>query len=120
MNIVGVILQIAKCQPAAPALIEAEREISYGELARLVRATAQHLVTLGVTPGQRVALCLKDGADHLIAMLAVAWMGGVAVPLDWRARPAECARFIDDLGIACTLTEAGAAPAGAAPPRAVD
>jgi acyl-coenzyme A synthetase/AMP-(fatty) acid ligase len=36
----------------------------------------------------------------------VALMGGVAVPLDWRARPVENARFVDGLGLACVLAEA--------------
>ncbi len=112
MNIVGVILQFAKRQPDAPALLEAGREIDYGALGQLVRGTAQHLVTLGVRPGDRVALCLKDSVNHIVAMLAVAWMGGVAVPLDWRAKPAESGRFITDLGITCALTEPDAAPVG--------
>jgi acyl-coenzyme A synthetase/AMP-(fatty) acid ligase len=120
MNIVGIILQLAKRQPHAPALIEVAEEITYGELARLVRGTAQHLISLGVQPGDRVALCLKDSSHHIITMLAVAWMGGVAVPLDWRAKPAECARFIKDLGITCVLTEPGALPVEGAPSWVVD
>ena len=120
MNIVGIILQLAQRQPHAPALVEAEQELTYAELARLVRGTAQHLISLGVQPGDRVALCLKDGSHHIIAMLAVAWMGGVAVPLDWRAKPAECTRFIKELGVACTLTEPDAALLGDKPNFALD
>lgn len=115
MNVIAPILQFAKYRPAAPALIDAERQITYGELGEQVRRTAQHLIWLGARPADRIGLCLKDRADQVVAMLAIAWMGGVAVPLDWRAKPAENARFIGDLGLTAVLTEPGAAPAGAAP-----
>lgn len=110
VNIADLILQFAKHQPHAPALIEAERELTYAELARLVRGTAQHLSAQGLQPGNRVALCLKDTAGHIIAMLALALTGATAIPLDWRAKPAESARFIKQLNIICTLTEPDAPP----------
>ncbi len=115
MNVIAPILQFARYRPGALALIDADRRITYGELGRLVRRTAQHLISLGAGPGERIGLCLKDRADQIVAMLAIAWMGGVAVPLDWRAKPAENARFINDLGLAAVLTEPGAAQAGQAP-----
>jgi acyl-coenzyme A synthetase/AMP-(fatty) acid ligase len=115
LNVIAPILQFARYRPGALALIDADRRITYGELGGLVRRTAQHLISLGAGPGERIGLCLKDRADQIVAMLAIAWMGGVAVPLDWRAKPAENARFIGDLGLAAVLTEPGAAQAGEAP-----
>ncbi len=105
MNAISPILQFGKTRREVPALIDGGRTITYGELAVLVRRTAGHLAAVGISRGQRIGLCLKDTADHVVALLALAYMGAVAVPLDWRARPAENARFIDGLGIARVLAE---------------
>jgi acyl-coenzyme A synthetase/AMP-(fatty) acid ligase len=105
MNVVGPILHFGKTRPNAPALIEGERTISYHELAMLVARTAGHLAALGLQRGDRVGLCLKDTAAHVVALLAAARLGAVAVPLDWRARPAENARFVHGLGLKRVLAE---------------
>jgi acyl-coenzyme A synthetase/AMP-(fatty) acid ligase len=105
MNVIGGVLHFGKTRQDAPALIEGDRTITYGELAELVRRTACHLAALGLRRGDRIGLCLKDTSDHVVALLAVAWMGGAAVPLDWRARPAENARFVAGLGLSSVLAE---------------
>jgi len=106
MNLVGPLLHFGRTRPTSPALVEGNRTITYGELADLMRRTVWHLATLGLRRGDRIGLCLKDTSEHVVALLAVALMGGVAVPLDWRARPVENARFVDGLGLACVLAEA--------------
>jgi acyl-coenzyme A synthetase/AMP-(fatty) acid ligase len=105
MNATAPILHFGKTRRNKPALVAGARSISYGELAELVRKTAGYLRGLGFHRGNRIGLCLKDSPDHVIALLGVAHMGGVAVPLDWRARPAENARFVDALKVSCVLTE---------------
>ncbi len=105
MNVIGPVFHFGKTRQDAPALVEGERTITYGDLTGLVRRTACHLVVRGFGRGDRIGLCLKDTAEHVVALLAVAYMGGVAVPLDWRARPAETARYIDALGLTCVLVE---------------
>src|SRR5258708_31106880 len=88
MNLTDPVLRLGRMQPNAPALIEGERTISYGALADLVLRTAGHLAVLGVRPGDQVGLCLKDDWQHVVALLAVLWLGATAVQMDWRARPA--------------------------------
>lgn len=112
VNVVGSILHFGRTRKNEPALVEGTRAITYGELVELVRRTACHLASRGLRRGDRIGLCLKDCSDHVVALLAVAHMGGVAVPLDWRARPAENLRFIEGLGIACVLVEADSALTG--------
>ena len=103
MNIAGPILHFGQTRRNATALVDGERTITYGELAEVVRRRASHLASCGVRHGDRVGLCLQDTADHVVALLAVAQLGGVVVSLDWRARPAENVGFIDGLGLACLL-----------------
>ncbi len=105
MNVVAPILHFGKTRADALALVDRGRIICYGELDRLVRRTASHLAASGIQPGDRVGLCLKDTAQHIVALLAVAYRGAVAVSLDWRARLGENARFIDGLGLARVLAE---------------
>ena len=105
MNFIEPILRHAKLQPDAPAIIDDERTITYGELAPLVLRTAAHLASLGVKAEDRVALCLKDHWQHLVTLLAVGRMGAVMTPLDWRAKPPEQARIAAALGVKFALVE---------------
>jgi len=109
MNLIQPILNHAKIRPHAPALVDDEREIRYAELADLVLRTASQLAALGVVPGDRVGLCLKDSLEHIVALLAVARMGAVAVPLHWLAARAEISRFATELSIKLALVEAESA-----------
>ncbi|KAA8727926.1 AMP-binding protein [Corynebacterium phocae] len=61
--------------PARPACAG----LSYSQLADATDTAAAHLVTLGVKPGDRVALALPNSHFHLIAFLAVLKLGAVVV-----------------------------------------
>lgn len=93
MNLIDGILWQGRAQPATVALVDQDREITYGELSELVLRTAGHLRALGVQRGDYVGLCLRNNWRHVIALLAVARLGAVLVQIDPRARPAERARI---------------------------
>jgi acyl-coenzyme A synthetase/AMP-(fatty) acid ligase len=105
LNVVGPILHFGRVQPDAVALVEGERTITYGELAGLIERTGAHLLALGARPRDKIGLCLGDSADHVVTLLAVAHIGAVAAPLDWRARPAETGRLTDGLGFSRVIAE---------------
>jgi long-chain acyl-CoA synthetase len=107
MNLIEPILRHARLQPDAVAIIDDERAITYGELAPLVLRTAAHLAALGVKPGHRVALALKDHWQHVVALLAVGRMGAIMTPLDWRAKAAEQAQVARVLEVDFALVEPG-------------
>lgn len=120
MSVVGPILRFGTTRGEAHALVTGERAVTYGEFAGLVLRTAAHLAAHGMKRADRIGLCLRDGPDHLLALLAVAQLGATAVPLDWRAPPAENARLIAGLGLACVLVEKGARGVEGCPSLAVD
>jgi acetoacetyl-CoA synthetase len=73
---------LARAPRTRPALIEvtedeAPREWSTAELAGKVGALSRHLRSLGVMPGDRVAACLPNTAEAVIALLATTAIGAV-------------------------------------------
>ncbi len=107
MNTIDLITRHAANRPHHPAIIAGDRTLNYGELIALVRKTAFHLQSLGIKPGDRIGICLKDDADHVIAILAAANIAAAIVPIDWRARPAEKQRLARAFKVTAVLTEAG-------------
>jgi acyl-CoA synthetase (AMP-forming)/AMP-acid ligase II len=95
MNLTEPILRHGRMQPRSAAVIEREQTMTYGELADRVLRTAGHLVKLGIARGDHVGLCLKDGSQFIVALLAVARLGAIAVHIDSRSRPAERTRVVD-------------------------
>jgi len=120
MNFSAPIEHYAASQPERTAVVAGEASLDYAELARRVRSAAARLLELGVRPGDRVGLCLRDDADHLVALLAVARIGAVILPLDWRARPQELEGLARRFGAARVLVHPGAAPLASTPTAVLD
>jgi long-chain acyl-CoA synthetase len=69
----------AKAFPARPALNYMGRRISYESLNRLVNAFARALADLGIHPGDKVAVCLPNIPETVIANYAIFRIGAVVV-----------------------------------------
>jgi acyl-CoA synthetase (AMP-forming)/AMP-acid ligase II len=89
MNIAEVLTIPASMFPEARILTFQGRNFSYAEFAGLVARFANVLAGLGLKRGERVALLDTNSPQVLAAMLGVAAGGGIGVPLNFRARPAE-------------------------------
>ena len=94
MNLVQPILAHGRTRPNVPALTQGDRTLTYCDLATEVLRTAGHMIARGVGPMDRVGICLKDTIDHVVMLLAATRLGATAVPIDWRARPAEKMRAV--------------------------
>ena len=88
-NIALALEENASRRGAHPAIIEGTRTITYRELDPIVRRIAGHLSDQGVGEGSIVGVCLPDSADHLMINYAVARLGAVILPMDWRWTEAE-------------------------------
>ena len=76
------------------AIINPEREayvdsssglrLTFNELNERTNRLASSLLELGVLPGDRVALALMNSAEFVEAYFAIAKIGGIVVPLNWR------------------------------------
>lgn len=72
----------AERDASAVALVQANSELSYGELLARVKLLARGLVAAGLRAGQRVALLMNKSCDSVIALHAVLRTGCSYVPLD--------------------------------------
>jgi len=103
-----------------PAIVHGDRVITYGALDALVRRTAAHLYALGLAPGDVAGVALKDGAEHLVVLAALARAGIVILPLDWRWTAAEQERVAVHFGAKRVLVEPGLPAPQAIPCTRVD
>ena len=97
----------ARRRPDHPAIICGERTIDYAGLARQVGQTAGMLAEMGVSRGDIVGVALKDSPEHLIAMLAIAHLGAVILPMDCRWAPPEKNNLADWFAPLLILVDAG-------------
>jgi O-succinylbenzoate-CoA ligase len=90
------------------ALVEASRgrRFSYGEVDARANCLAAALSARGITPGQRVAVLLPNGVEFVETFFAVAKLGAVCVPLNWRLAPPELDFIIEDAGAVALIYDA--------------
>lgn len=72
--------------------------LSFAELNSRCNRLASSLLASGVKPGDRVALALMNSAEFIESYFAVAKIGGVVVPLNWRLVSDELEFILKDSG----------------------
>ncbi|MDP6692340.1 MAG: AMP-binding protein [Alphaproteobacteria bacterium] len=90
----SLIEMVARHPGAAPAIVDGEESISYGELLGASRRVAGGLARLGVGSGDRVALWLPNIPAWLVLSLACARLGAVVVSINTRFRAVEVADIV--------------------------
>jgi acyl-CoA synthetase (AMP-forming)/AMP-acid ligase II len=107
LNVADGVFHNARRRPAHPAIIDGARTITYAELAELISRTAGHLASIGTRPGDMIGVALGDDADHIVAWLAVAWLGAVILPMDIRWTAEEKRRIAIHFGARFVLVPEG-------------
>jgi acyl-CoA synthetase (AMP-forming)/AMP-acid ligase II len=79
-------------------VIAPERSVTFKQFAADVAAIADHLGSLGVAPGDRVAILDVNSLNFLETMCALGVMGAITVPLNYRQRLPEYRFQINDSG----------------------
>lgn len=87
----------AERQPDATALIDGDRQWTYGEFLDRIRATANFLAAHGVTAGDRVVCYCENRAEVLVAVYACARIGAVFSPVGAASTPDELTYVLNDL-----------------------
>ena len=106
MNLATAFLESARKAPEKAALFWGEAEYSYGHL----NAQSQRLASaLGIQPGERVGIWLRNCPEFVPAVFGILAAGGVVVPINNFLKPQEVSFILQDAGIRTLISEAGMA-----------
>lgn len=107
MNLSCAFASAAASHSKKTAVFWGEQEHSYEMLLAQSRALAAHLQgTLGVKPGDRVGLWLKNCPEFVPALFAVLELGAVVVPINNFLKADEVNHILVDAGIDVLITDA--------------
>ncbi|MCF5424599.1 amino acid adenylation domain-containing protein, partial [Pseudomonas syringae] len=87
--------QVTRRQAECAVIFEG-RSLSYSQLNTQANRLAHHLLTLGVGPDVRVAVCIERSLELPVALLAVLKAGGAYVPLDPDYPSGRLRHILDD------------------------
>jgi acyl-CoA synthetase (AMP-forming)/AMP-acid ligase II len=87
---IGALLRArARIDRDAPAVVEGNRQMTFGELNERVNRLAQNLAREGVGRGDRVAMLARNCAAWVEVELAAAKLGAIVAAQNWRLAPPE-------------------------------
>ncbi|OTA16198.1 Amino acid adenylation [Xenorhabdus beddingii] len=92
-------------RPDAIAVVFEGQTLSYGELNRRANRLAHHLISLGIRPDDRVAICLERSLEAVVGLLGILKAGGAYVPLDPVYPTERLAYLLEDAAPIVLLTQ---------------
>jgi len=104
------------------AIVDPRGATTYAALARLRNQVGQALHAAGLSPGDRVGLCLPNGVEYVALDLAILDLGLVKVALNEMLSPSDIAHCLNDSSVAVVFTGPGllgSVTAGAPPAATV-
>lgn len=105
-NLLDLVRSAARRTPDAESLVCGDRRLSYRELLKRCHAFGQALSSLGITPGERVAIFLDKRIETVVSMLGACAAGCVFVPVNPLLKPDQVAHALRDSGARCLVTTA--------------
>ena len=99
-NIGSLLTKRTLMNPSNEALFDVVQgqRFTYLELNDLTNTVAHGLLARGVKPGDRVALLLMNSTEFITTFFAIAKIGAVVVPLNWRLVADELEFILKDSG----------------------
>ena len=99
-NIGLFLMKRAMLSPEVEAYVDSESgdRLTYRELNEGANRTAHFVEELGVRPGDRVGLLLMNSVEFVESFFALAKIGAVVVPLNWRLVADELSFILKDSG----------------------
>lgn len=95
----------ARRTPDATAIRFEDKTVGYGELNQRANLLANHLISQGIRPDDRVAICLARGINQIISMLATLKAGGAYLILDPNYPKARLDAMIKDAAPTAFITD---------------
>jgi acyl-CoA synthetase (AMP-forming)/AMP-acid ligase II len=94
-TVYDIVARGAAVYGAAPAVIQGERTVTFGELRRRVDALAGGLAALGLGKGDRICVLAQNDLAYLDLYGACARQGIIAYPINWRLTGEEVERVLE-------------------------
>jgi amino acid adenylation domain-containing protein len=102
----GYLLESARSHGQRPAVEEETGDfVTYAELEHLSRRLRDRLGQLGVSPGDRVAICLRKSVDAVAGIFGALRLGAAYVPVDVHSPMSRCAFILADCQVTAVLVE---------------
>ena len=111
VNVGQMLANAARRSPGRPAVTWGDQHLDYDALDRRTNALARGLGDLGVVPGDRVGVLMRNRPEMLEAMYACFKAGFCLVPLNSRFTEDEVAYHVSDSGAVAVLTDVEGAEA---------
>jgi len=96
--IADMVREQAAARPEAPAIVQGERCLAWGELDRLADRIAASLQRDGLQPRERIAICGANSIEYAAVFLGGLRAGAAVAPLPAGAQPAQLAGMLADSG----------------------
>ncbi|MFN7951619.1 MAG: class I adenylate-forming enzyme family protein [bacterium] len=96
--------------PDQTALVQGSERVSYGELERRINRAAHAFLAMGVRPGDRVALMMKNGIPFIEATYGLFRIRASAVNVSYHLKPRELSYILDHSGSRALIFGAEQAP----------
>jgi amino acid adenylation domain-containing protein len=103
-GVLGLIAEKMGQHPAATAVRQGSRSLTYGDLDAAATRLADFLMALGVGPNVPVGVCLDRTPNMVVALLGILRAGGAYVPLDPAFPATRLAFMLEDSGTQVVLT----------------
>src|SRR5437773_5299762 len=97
-TVYDMIARSASAYGGAPAIIQGDRPVSFGEFKDRADTLAGGLSALGIGKGERICVLAQNDAAYLDVYGACAREGIVAYPINWRLTAEEVERVVERAG----------------------
>jgi long-chain acyl-CoA synthetase len=110
VSLAALVGAAARSRPDAPAVVDAGRRLTWGELDAAVDRAAAGFAGRGLGPGNRVAVQLPNGLDWLLAALGAQRAGSTVVPVNTAYTDPELEYVLSDSGARLFVAAADRSP----------
>ena len=99
---INLLIEVARRHGDKTFLVEGDRRLTFSEM---FDWRDQLVTQLGIARGDRVAICMRNRAEWMVAFLAVVRAGGVAALLNSRGSPQELRAMIDEVSPSLVIAD---------------
>lgn len=96
--------QVVNANASRTAIVSSEGTLFYADLGKRVSALAAEFDSLGVRPGDRIALLLPNGPGFVIGYFAIMALGAIVVPLNEHYEQTELVSLLNECAVSILFT----------------